>query len=60
MRITALLVVGLLYGCGPSCEDRGGKLTFSHHIFLYNPALKTNQMIPQYVCEMPATEGQKK
>jgi hypothetical protein len=44
-----------LFGCntGPSCEESGGKLEFSHFIIIYQPALKMNQIYPQYKCVMP-------
>lgn len=46
----------VLAGCGPSCEDQGGRREFSHHRFIYQPAFKQNVLVPQYRCRLPAGE----
>ena len=42
-----MAVVLLLAGCGKECE---GERVFSHHILIYQPALKQNILIPKYRC----------
>lgn len=51
MRLAATVsVLAALTACGPSCEDQGGELKFSHFMYVYQPALKMAQPIPQYRC----------
>lgn len=52
-RLLALLCAVLLSACGPSCEELGGKIEFSHFVMIYQPALKMMQPIAQYKCVMP-------
>jgi hypothetical protein len=46
--LIAAVVAAALSGCGPTCEEMGGKHVFSH--FLPMATGKTMLMIPQYRC----------
>ncbi|HVR48529.1 MAG TPA: hypothetical protein VMS38_02235 [Pseudorhodoferax sp.] len=50
MRFIALVSALALVGCGPSCEEQGGRLVFSH----FQPVLmgKTMGAMPIYVCKV--------
>lgn len=53
--LLSLTLCATLTGCdfGPSCEERGGRIQFSHNILIYNSAIKAMQVYPQYECVMP-------
>lgn len=55
LKVFAIASMLIMAGCDRkhSCEERGGKLVFSHFIFIYQPALKMNQLYPQYKCKFP-------
>lgn len=44
-----------VWGCdvGPSCTEMGGTVRYSNTIYIYQPALKMLQHIPQYECVLP-------
>ncbi|MEO0437907.1 MAG: hypothetical protein AAF098_13460 [Pseudomonadota bacterium] len=55
MRALIVLLVVCGSGCGPSCEDMGGTLKYSHTTLVpvrINNITTFNQ-VPQYVCVMP-------
>ena len=54
--LIVICFIAMLTGCGPSCEERGGKLVFSHMQLMLIGKVMMNQ--PVYKCEI--TRGEKK
>lgn len=50
MKALVLILLAItLVGCGPSCEERGGKRVYSHTVFVYGKG--TVVPIRKYTCE---------
>ena len=49
LLVAAVVAAAALTGCGPSCEEMGGRLVFSHFIHVWTG--KSVSLIPQYRCE---------
>lgn len=52
VALVAILVLCFVVALNsPSCEERGGRLEFSHFQPTYMPATKSSMLIPIYRCE---------